>query len=275
MTQSRDLADVVDLERYPIVDLRTAAAERLVRQSQADVDESGLCLLPGFLRPEAVETMVSEAESSRASAFFKDYLFPVYYDREAAESTDLPAGHPRRHRSPNTCGAIGYDMFPLDSPIRQLYESPSLTSFLSAVLRRDVYPCADPLIGLVLSVTGDGQELGWHFDGNDFVVSLMLRPSGQGGEFEYAPHIRSPEDENYDAVSRVLGGSRDDVISVALQPGTLALFRGQRSLHRVAPVAGPRERLIALFSYDSQPDMVYSDEVHLRVVGRTVALPVA
>lgn len=43
-----------------------------------------------------------------------------------------------------------------------------------------------------------------------------------------------------------------------MAPGTFVLFRGRRSIHRVAPV-GPtaKPRLIALFSYDRQPGMVF------------------
>ena len=53
-----------------------------------------------------------------------------------------------------------------------------------------------------------------------------------------------------------------------LRPGTLSLFRGQRSLHHVTRVAGARPRLIALFSYDRRPGMWFPDEVRRGVYGR-------
>jgi hypothetical protein len=59
----------------------------------------------------------------------------------------------------------------------------------------------------------------------------------------------------------------------AIEPGCLALFRGQRSLHHVTEVEGSRARLIALFSYDRKPGMMFRPEVHLRSLGRTLEAP--
>ena len=46
---------------------------------------------------------------------------------------------------------------------------------------------ADPLINVTVTYMGDGDQQGWHFDDNDFVVSLLLQRPDQGGEFEYVP----------------------------------------------------------------------------------------
>ena len=45
-----------------------------------------------------------------------------------------------------------------------------------------------------------------------------------------------------------------------MSPGTFVLFKGRRSCHRITPV-GPtaRPRLIALFSYDEHPGMVFPE----------------
>ena len=56
--------------------------------------------------------------------------------------------------------------------------------------------------------------------------------------------------------------------SVRVDAGTLLVFCGRRALHRVPPVIGPTPRVIALLSYDRVPDVVYSSDVYLRVVGR-------
>jgi hypothetical protein len=39
----------------------------------------------------------------------------------------------------------------------------------------------------------------------------------------------------------------------------------------VTEVEGARPRLIALFSYDKKPGMMFRPEVHLRALGRTLA----
>ena len=54
-----------------------------------------------------------------------------------------------------------------------------------------------------------------------------------------------------------------------LAPGTLALFRGTRSLHRVSPVVAEPTRLIALLSFDREPGMVFPATAQLNNTGRT------
>ena len=111
--------------------------------------------------------------------------------------------------------------------------------FVSAVLERaPLYRYADPMGALNLAVMGDGDELQWHYDQTDFVVSLALRDADVGGDFEVAPKLRSATDENYPGVSRVLAGDSDAVTRLPMTPGTLLIFAGRHSLHRVSPIAG-------------------------------------
>ena len=90
----------------------------------------------------------------------------------------------------------------------------------------------------------DGDELHWHFDQTDFVVSIALQSSESGGDFECVPLIRSADDENYDAVARGARGRRRRARRhVPMKPGTLMLFEGRHSMHRVSPIRGARAAL--------------------------------
>ena len=51
-----------------------------------------------------------------------------------------------------------------------------------------------------------GDELGWHFDGADFVVTLLLQAPEAGGAFEFAPMLRSEDDRNDEGVRALLAG---------------------------------------------------------------------
>ena len=55
----------------------------------------------------------------------------------------------------------------------------------------------------------DGGSRAWHYDGSDYVVTLMLQPSEEGGEFEFAPFIRGdkPGDERLEAVKQLFSGN--------------------------------------------------------------------
>jgi hypothetical protein len=171
----------------------------------------------------------------------------------------FPIDHPRQWLGDYSLGAVAYDLFPADSPIRQLYEWDRLTALVAALLGLDVvHPYADPLGALNLAVMGDGDELQWHFDQTDFVVSLALQDGDVGGDFEVAPQIRTATDERYDDVARVLAGDRDPVVTLPMTPGTLLVFAGRYSLHRVSPISGATPRLVALLGYDTQPGTMSS-----------------
>jgi hypothetical protein len=132
---------------------------------------------------------------------------------------------------------------------------------------------ADPLAGLCLNVIPPGRSHPWHFDTNEFTVSLLTVEQEAGGTFEFVPGIRSAADENLAAVRSVLDGrGHPDLRRLHLRPGDLQLFRGRYSLHRVAPVEGSVPRQSAIFAYTREPGVVGRAERTRQLFGR--ALPV-
>lgn len=267
-------AGVVDLARYPITPLESPAGQELVDQAHRQLDEQGIFLLPGFLAPGAVEAIVAEVEGLRAQTHLR--VTPQrLYPRSVALDSEIPADDPLRGDQRCVEGVLVYDLFGAGSALRELYEWEALPAFLAAVLQEPVYTCADPMVSVIVLAMGDGHEHGWHFDSNEYVVSIMLQRPLVGGEFEYAPLIRSDGDENHNAVADVISGTSDRVVSVAAEPGTLVVFRGLRSVHRVVPVEGDRQRLIALLSYSSEPGFQFSDEIRIANAGRSEPLPLS
>ena len=57
--------------------------------------------------------------------------------------------------------------------------------------------------------------------------------------------------------------------SLNLTAGTLNVFRGKNTAHKVGTVKGPRERMIAVFAYFDRPGVVYSREDQMGFYGRT------
>ena len=157
--------------------------------------------------------------------------------------------------------------------MRRLFFWDTLTEFIRRCLGFETLYCsACPYLALELKVFDTGDDLCWHYDTNDGVVSLLLQQPDEGGGFEYAPFIRSEEDENYDEVRRVFEGTSERVRRPRFEAGTLVLFRGRRSIHRVAPVGlTSKPRLIMLFSYDHKPDMVFPEETVRAVIDPSVS----
>ncbi len=237
--------DVVDLD-WSFVDT-----------GRKQMHETGACEIPGFVRTEALPAFIDDARRLAPRAHPSGGLGTVYL---GFPDESFPLDHPRQWLGNYRVGAVAYDLFPADSPIRQLYEWDELLQFVAAILDRDViYPYADPLGALNLAVMTDGDELQWHFDQTDFVVSLALQDGDEGGDFEVAPMIRSADDERYDDVARVLAGDRSEVVTLPMTPGTLLVFAGRHSLHRVSPIRGATPRLVGLFGYDTKPGTMSSE----------------
>jgi len=261
-----DPLTLVDDDRYPIADLDDPRAVSLVAECRRQLAGTGACELPGFLNRRATAQLAAEGDTLAPHAHRSRVEGTCYLD---LPDESCPDGHPKRVLGPNALGAVAYDRFPPDSGLRALYEWPALHGFVAAMLgEASVYPYADPLGALNLAVMGDGDELAWHFDQTDFVVSLALVSAEHGGAFEYVPRIRSATDERYDDVAAVLAGDTSRVQLIPMVPGTLLLFEGRYSLHRVTPIRGDRARLVALLAFDTKPDTTSSELLRLVRYGR-------
>jgi len=228
-----------------------------VAEGRAQMAATGACEIPAFVRADALPAFVDDARKIAPLAYRSGGLGTVYL---GFPDESFPPDHPQQWLGQYDVGAVAYDLFPAESPIRRLYEWPELTRFVAAILGLDeIYPYADPLGALNLAVMGDGDELQWHFDQTDFVVSLALQGADEGGDFEVAPFIRTADDEHYDDIARVLAGARDPLTVLPMTPGTLLVFAGRHSMHRVSPIRGTTPRLVGLFGYDTEPGTMSSE----------------
>lgn len=266
-------ARLVALDRYPLLDPGSPGWARAVTAAQDQLAAIGAAELEGFLSPAGLAEVTADAEAHEHRGHRSEVPGTVYLELPDPQA---PEGHPRRWTGRAALEAVAWDLFDPASPIRALYEWDPLLRFVEAILARGpLFRYADPLGGLNLAVMRDGDELQWHFDQTDFVVSLAVRDSEDGGDFEVAPRIRRADDERYDAVAAVLTGHRDGVLRLPMRPGTLLVFEGRHSLHRVTPVRGPTSRLVALLGYDTRPGTMSSELLKQVRYGRTVPVGAA
>jgi hypothetical protein len=260
-------AELIDHALYPLALSDAPAHVAAIRQARADIALQGAAEIPGFLSEQGLQTCLADARALARLAYVSSGYGTAYLEEPAAH---WPAAHPRAVRQRYAVGVVAYDQFPVDSPIRSLYEWPPLMAFVAAVLGlATVHRYADPLGALNLAVMTAGDELQWHYDQTDFVVSLALQSAEAGGDFEVAPRLRSAADERYDAVAEVLGGESQRVQRLPMRAGTLLIFAGRHSLHRVSPIGGATPRLVALFGYDALPGILSTPHLQQSRYGRT------
>ena len=164
-------------------------------------------------------------------------------------------------------------MIPYASPLRQLYESDELLAFLEVVLERGkLFRYADPCGALNLAVMREGDELQWHYDQTDFVVSLAIQAAERGGDFDVVPRLRSAERRSLRRGGRASSrATHDGVVTLPMTPGTLLIFEGRHSLHRVSRSKGQRLRHVGLLAYDTKPGTVSSELLREVRYGRAAA----
>ncbi len=266
--QEQDGGDLVDLERYPIHEPGRRPYQDLVENCRREIAARGCVSLPGFLTDAALAALRADNEEVSHRAFVSKCRTNVYF---GVDDESLPAGHPKRIFMDRTSAFVPADEIDAGSVQRRLYDWPPFTAFVADCLGEAVlHKYADPVADTIVNVVGPGEAFPWHFDTNDFSVSILTQPADEGGLFEYAPNIRSPDDENYPGVARVLAGGREGVLSLDLAPGDLQIFKGRNSLHRVTEVAGARPRFTTIFSYAREPGMIGRVERTRQLYGRVL-----
>ena len=268
-----ELGELIDLDRFPIHDLTSTARSDLVDETRQQMRSVGCFRIAQFVRPDVVERMRAEAESLHELTFWSTSDHNPYF---SPDDDTFPASHPRRTFERRESGFINSDLLPVESPLRKIYDSDVMVHFVWQCLdvERPIYRWADPLGRNPYGVQEPGHSLPWHFDGNEFTVSIAAQRADAGGVFEYVPNIRRPDAEHYEHVAHILAGGRDGVRQLELVPGDLQLFAGRYSMHRVTRIEGSTTRYIGLPSYVFDPFRVNRPFHSTSVYGRATDMHV-
>ncbi len=264
------LHDLVDLGRYPIDCPGSRAYDRMIEDLRRDLEQDGCAVLPGFVHEEGVARLLDEADAVAPNAHRSFNRTNAYFTQDDPR---FGIGHPLRRFYDRSNAFVPADNFPEGSPLRRIYEFEGFMPFIRAALNEPedrFFRYDDPLADVIINVVEEGQGFPWHFDTNNYTVTLAIQNGEEGGEFEYAPNLRSAKDENFPAVTAVLDGNMGRVRKLELQPGDLQIFRGRYSLHRVAPVTGSRKRYVGIFSFVEAQGMCGGVERTRQLYGRVL-----
>jgi hypothetical protein len=259
--------EILDLDRYPLD--RPEATLELVRQCREELAREGMFNLVGFVRPQALSAIVEHVQPLAShDSFTHQRRHNVYFFRSVA---GLAEDHPALTRFETINHTVCGDQL-RDNLITRIYEWAPLQQFIASVLNIEhLYAMEDPLARLNIMEYRPGEALNWHFDRSRYTTTLLLQSAELGGEFEYRTGLRSDDDQNYEAVGRFLAGEDSACHINTLEAGTLNIFAGKNTLHRVSTVRGNRSRLVAVFSYYDRPNVLFSEEERLGFYGRSTA----
>ncbi len=259
------MEDLIDLDRYPLDKPDSADWKTLVEECQHTLERDGLFNLFGFVRQEALPNAVAELKPALdTDAFAHIRSHNIYFKKDVPGLAD---DHPALKQFATANRTICADQMGRAAVIR-LYEWPPFAQFLAAVMGKAVlHTMDDPLARVNVMGYSNGQALNWHFDRSEFTTTLLLQAPHEGGDFEYDQDLRSDTDPNYDGVADLLEGRRTPS-RIVLEPGTLNIFKGKNTAHRITEVKGDQDRIIAVFSYYEQPGVQFSDQERIGFYGR-------
>lgn len=260
------MRQILDLDRYPLDRPGTPAWEALVARCRADLARDGMFNLEGLVRPPALAQAIAEIRPVMETLSFTHRRRHNIYFRK--EIPGLAADHPALALCETVNHTVCADQIMQSVPV-WIYEWSHFVTFLAAAMEKEaLFPARDDLARVNVMAYREGEALNWHFDRSEFTTTLLLQAPEEGGEFIYRTDLRSDDDPNYDGVAKLLRGQDPEVKSLALSAGTLNVFRGKNTAHKVGTVKGGRERLIAVFSYFDRPGVVFSREDQLGFYGR-------
>lgn len=256
-----NIANIIDVDKFPI---NNPTFQQSCRET---IEQKGVLLLPNFVHHEIVMQIRDEGLANQSNAFYCTQKHNVYLQ---PADNNYPSAHPRNRHVESSKGCITDDQIPLQSPLHVLYDSDDFRYFLCQILgEKRLYDYADSLSSINLHYAKTGQQLGWHFDNSSFATTLMIQEPEDGGQFEYVQNTRNADagEMNFTAVANVLDGQIFPE-QLTMAPGTLVIFRGRDTIHRVAPVQGKQTRMLVVFAYNLEPDKSLSEDARRTFYGR-------
>ena len=296
--------------RYPwLSNLQSPEAQTALKDARRTYMEKGAVTWPQFVTADALSTIVQQASAAANAAFTTDSTHTAYLRDPDYEK--FPRNSVYNHQMRTQVASIAFDELPADSPLATLYQHPTLLQVVSYVATGafdKLFLSADPLGCCSINVFRPGYHHSFHFDESVFSTTLMIQEASptSTGLFQYPPPLRvslqdlalsdvasaitAYDNETQIPVtltevrkSSVASGTNDTPISTTGAPpplytldfsaGTLSLFCGSRSLHRVTRVAtdSPQDRLVAVMAYSTQPGFCNSAAVQKMFWGRSLS----
>lgn len=271
MSNKLACTETIDHASYPIDELDNPRRQEVIEQVRAELADDGCAVIRNFFSSAGLEKLLAEANARKTQTYYSPSKECNVYLNDG--NPGFPQDHPLNVFMPRTNGFITADLFEPETAAHRLYYWEPLKQFLADCLdKEELYIYEDPVSNMIVNVGKSGQQFNWHFDTNEFTITMLLQPASSGGIFEYVPGLRSAQDECYDEVRKVLDGDRSRVRQLELNAGDLQFFLGRFSLHQVTENTGETDRLLLIMSFAETPGMIGSVERVKNLYGKVTDL---
>lgn len=225
----------------------------------------GILVFDNFIQQDVLLGLEKEAMSLCQDAYRSSTAYNPFID--AYENVASERLRNIQFTTEKSC--ICYDQIPENSALKFLYQSEEFQSFLSRILWvENFYPYADPLWGININYYDPGDSLEWHYDNCSFTITLLLKKPDAWWSYEYFANERYDDawKEDYQKLENMISGALLPK-SVDLEEGTLVIFRGTESLHRVTPIERG-QRILVTFCYNLYEGISLSEKSRMTFFGR-------
>jgi len=261
------IVEAINLEAFPLAAPESAGYRALVSRCRHDLSTLGMFDLVGFLRPRIIaESLATVGPLIDQHSFEHRRTHNIYF---LPTVDGLAPDHPALRQMETSNRTVCADQL-TGSTLLAIYEWAPLRRFIADVISVDaLYPMEDSLARVNVMSYRTGETLNWHFDRSEFTTTLLLQRPTAGGIFEFRSALRSADEPNHEGVARLIEGADPLVQRHDIEQGTLTIFAGRDTAHRVTGIVGERDRVVAVFSYFEQPGVEFTDAERHGFYGRT------
>jgi hypothetical protein len=287
----------MNFAKYPwLKELSSEVAQLELLHYRNIYETTGAVTLPDFITKKALQLCLNQVTSREENAYTTDDLHTAYLVNP--DLGKFPYNSVYNHKMRTRVASLAYDELGRHSVLRFLYQDPILLQLVSFIVQKELYLSVDPLGCCSINVFRPGYYHAFHFDESPFSTTLMIQEADDlnSGLFQYTDLLRDlrycskKENLALSNVASAINTYEDDstifqtkfhelqgqsnvkpppLHTLDFHPGTLSIFAGSQSLHRVTTIKGTKSRLVAIFTFSTISNFRNSAAVQKLFWGRS------
>lgn len=236
-------------------DLNATEGSDLIESLRESLKTKGYAHIPNFISSRDASNLADESQNLRSTAFRSTQSHTIY---QLSKDESFDDDHVRNRLMSSKKSIIDNAKLPPTSSLNTLYNRSDFKELIRRITDSEqLFISGDDYNSCYLNIYSKGDGLGWHFDNSAFGVNLLLSDPKEGGEFEIDEELTreagdSSDKFNFKRAEGIIEGRVKVKVVEELKAGSLCLFAGVNSLHRVRSVK-EGERVNAIFTFENRP----------------------